>query len=70
MSKTPEQIITIAFQLVFKTGLFLDNCKLWKRRPVADKTYAHFKNCFTEAHLELRESQTTTQAGGFQGNNI
>ena len=67
---TPEQIVTIAFQLVFQTGLFPDDCKLWKRRPVGDKTYAHFKTYFTEAHLELRESQTTTQAGGFQGNNI
>ena len=62
---TPEQIITIAFQLVFKTGLFPDNCKLWKRRPVADKKYAYFKTYFTEAHLGLRESQTTTQAGCF-----
>ena len=25
---TPEQVVAVAYQLVFKTGLFLDNCKI------------------------------------------
>ena len=68
--RTPEKNIIIAFQLVFKTELFPEDCKLWKRRPVADKTYAYLKTYFTEVHLELRKSQKTTQGGGFQGHNI
>ena len=32
--------------------------------------YAYFNTYFTDVHLELRESQTTTQVGGFQGHNI
>ena len=57
---TPEHILTIAFQLVFKTGPFPDDCRLWKRRVAATKTYVEFKLFFTGAYLELRESQATT----------
>ena len=67
---TPEQILTIAFQLIFKTGLFPDNCKIWKRRRQPDKTYPEFKLFVIEAHLELRESQTTTLGGGFHENSV
>ena len=34
----PEQVITISFRLFFQTGLFLDNCKTWKRLPAGSKT--------------------------------
>ena len=29
MPYTPSQVIGISFQLVFQTGLFNDDCKLW-----------------------------------------
>ena len=35
---TPAQVIGIAFQLVFQTGIFNDNCKLWRRQPADVKT--------------------------------
>ena len=37
---TPQKKITIYFQLVFNTGLFPDNYKIWKRRLPINKTYA------------------------------
>jgi hypothetical protein len=31
---TPEQVTAVAYQLVFKTGMFPDDCKLWKERQL------------------------------------
>ena len=53
---TPEQIVTIVFQIIFQTGLFPDDCKLWKCRVLEAKTYAAFKLFFMAAHLELQEA--------------
>ena len=35
---TPEQVVDIAFQILFQTGLFLDDYKTWKRKPPNEKT--------------------------------
>ena len=67
---TSKQILIVTFQLIFKTGVFPDDCKLWKRRVQVNKTYAEFKLFFTVAHLELRESQATTLGGGFHANSV
>ena len=40
--------------------MFNDDCKLWKRRDPADKTWTKFKTFFATTHQELRESQATT----------
>jgi len=63
---TPTQVLTIAYQVIFETGLFADDCKDWKRQPVNHKTWPQFKIDFTRAHQEYRESQVTTpRAAGF-----
>jgi hypothetical protein len=63
---TPAQVLTIAYQIIFQTGIFADDCRNWKRQPVAYKTWPQFKIDFTRAHQEYRESQVTTpHAAGF-----
>ena len=37
-SYAPAQVVGISFQLVFQTGLFNDDCKLWRRQPADVKT--------------------------------
>jgi hypothetical protein len=66
---TPVQVTNIAYQLVFQTGLLPDECKLWKRRSVANKTWDAFKTEFALAHQELRETQLTTGSTGFHSAN-
>jgi hypothetical protein len=66
---TPEQVVLIAYNLVFKTGLFEEECKLWRRRTTANRTWTEFKLVFTLAHQELRESKQTTRATGFHSAN-
>ena len=62
---TPQQIITSAYLLVHKTALFNEECKTWRARPVAERTWINFKQQFLEAYRQLRADQTTT-AGHLQ----
>ena len=57
---TPSQVVGINFQLVFQTGIFNNECKLWRRQPVDVKTWTQFNEFFATSHQEWRESQTTT----------
>jgi hypothetical protein len=66
---TPAQVTAIAYELVFKTGIFHDECKLLKRRIAADKNWADFKTVSSLAHQELRESQLTSSDIGFHSAN-
>ena len=65
-----EQFLGIAFQLVYQTGLFIDDCKAWKRLPVQQKTWTAFKNFFATTHNEWRESQSTTTGAEFHSANL
>ena len=57
---TPLQVVTNAFRLVFQTGMFVQDCKDWKRTTPDDNMWANFKTFFATAHQEWRESQATT----------
>ena len=45
-----EQVFGITFQLVYQTGLFVDNFRAWKCLPVQQKTWTAFKTFFATAH--------------------
>jgi hypothetical protein len=61
---SPEQVVAIAYQLVFATGMFLDYCKTWKRR-------ANFKVYFSSAHRKFHKAKTVTAgATGYQSANF
>ena len=47
---SPAQVVATAFHLLFATGMFLDDCKNWKRKNDADKTWANFKTYSSLAH--------------------
>ena len=64
-----EQVVSIAFQLVFQTGLFPDDCKIWKRQAPELKTRPGFKAFFATAHQEWHESLLSTAGAGFQSAN-
>jgi hypothetical protein len=50
---TIPQIIAIAYNSVFQTGLFADACCKWQHRLLAYKTWTTFKSDFALAHQEL-----------------
>jgi hypothetical protein len=59
---TDAQVLTLAYTLVYNTGLYFDECKEWKAKPAADKTWDLFKNFFLQAQSELRQQQQATSA--------
>jgi hypothetical protein len=60
-----------AFQLIHATGLFVEDCKLRKRRNVADTTWDQFKTFFSQSHREFRDGRgTTVGATNYQSNNV
>ena len=65
-----NQLLTTAYNLVYATGLFFDDCKAWNRLPANQKTMDHFKTTFQQAQRELRDQQRTAQQAGFQANGI
>ena len=64
------QLLTTAYNLVYATGLFFDDCKAWNRLPTNQKTMENFKTTFQQAQRELRDQQRTAQQAGFQANGI
>eukprot|EP00957_Ditylum_brightwellii_P143728 10950237-Ditylum_brightwellii.AAC.1 len=47
-----------------------DTCKDWIHGPNADKTWANFRNHFTEAHQFFYELQQAAAQAGFAANNV
>jgi hypothetical protein len=63
---SPAQVLNVAYQLVFRTGIFTDECKIWKRQPADYKTWPHFKVDFAVAYQEYNEALAITpRAAGF-----
>ena len=59
-----------AFQLVYQTGLFVDDCKAWKCLPKQQKTWIGLKTFFAAAHKEWHKSQSTTTGAEFHSANL
>ena len=53
---TPKQVTNNAFQLIHTTGMFVEDCKIWKRHSAAYKTWDQFKTDFAESHREVRDA--------------
>ena len=53
---TPVQVLNTAYNVIASTGMFQDDCKVWKRKAETDKTWTQFKIDFAIAHAELVDS--------------
>ena len=65
---TAEQLLRIAYTLVFKTGLYFEDCKTWNARPANQHTWDNFKIHFQTAQRLLRDQMRTTKQAGFHSN--
>jgi hypothetical protein len=64
---TANQVLAIAFNHVFRTGIMQSACERWTSLPTMNTTWATFQDLFTAAH-ETYES-LTAHAGGYHGAN-
>jgi hypothetical protein len=66
---TQAQIVLIAYNLIFQTGMFPEACREWRRRPTVEKTWVNFKTEMVLSHEEFRASQVTSNQAGYQSAN-
>ena len=65
---TAEQLLCIAYTLVFKTGLYFEDCKVWNAHPAPARPWDNFKTHFQNAQRLLRDQMRTTKQAGFHSN--
>ena len=63
-----DQLLHIAYTLVFKTGLYFEDCKAWNAKPNNEKTWTTFKTHFHHAQRLFRDQLRTTKQAGFTSN--
>jgi hypothetical protein len=62
---TDKQIMDRAQAIVTKTGLYADDMKLWRKRPVVKQTWPLFQEFMLAAQTELRQQQATNKQIGY-----
>ena len=65
---TTKQLLRIAYTLVFKTGLYFEDCKTWNACPATARTWDNFKTHFQTAQCLLHNQMRTTKQAGFHSN--
>ena len=65
---TTELLLCIAYTLVFKTGLYFEECKQWNNCLAPEKTWANFKTQLHNAQRLLHDQLRTTKQAGFHSN--
>ena len=51
---TPEQVVTMSYDLIFVTGYFTDTCLVWKKKW-RSKNWAEFKIYFAKEHCAWKD---------------
>ena len=65
---TADQLLHIAYTLVFKTGLYFEDCKACNAKLNNEKTWTTFKTHFHRAQRLLCNQLCTTKQAGFTSN--
>ena len=52
---TQNQIQATAYNLVFNTGMFTNNLRDWRRKPIAVQTWANFKPFMSDRYTKWRQ---------------
>jgi prefoldin subunit 5 len=66
---TDHQIVNATYTIIYKMGVYYDDCDDWLDLPAAEQTWANFQTQFTAAHRKAKRKQRTTQLEGYHGAN-
>eukprot|EP00957_Ditylum_brightwellii_P138496 10556837-Ditylum_brightwellii.AAC.1 len=64
-----QQILTITFDAMYRTGLYNEKCVTWEDKPNAEKTWPNWKIFFTKV---IRDHRRLRKAAGmhYQANSV
>jgi hypothetical protein len=65
---TPQQQITICYNILNRSGRMVQDIKEWNRRPAHLKDWTNFKTFFRRVHTEIRETTNETMEQMQQAN--
>jgi hypothetical protein len=66
---TFHQLVDAAYTIIYKRGVYYNDCDDWLDRPLNDQTWTNFQKHFTAAHRKAKRKQRTTQSEGYHGAN-
>ena len=53
-TKTDNQLVTYAYLIFQKSGIFMDSLRRWNTKPIADQTFDNFKKFMRTEYLDLQ----------------
>ena len=65
-----SQLARKGYNIVKKTGLFESDCKEWRNKPDAERTWINFQTFFANADDDRRKNAPTTSTAGYSANQI
>ena len=64
------QLMRMSYNNIKATGLFNDQCCLWRAKPAADKTYDNLVEYFTNCDNDRRQNEVTSGSAGYSANAV
>jgi hypothetical protein len=64
-----QQIIIIAYSLIFASDAYPEACREWRKKSEVDKNWENFKTEFASAYHDRCEATTTSQRSGYHDAN-
>jgi hypothetical protein len=66
---TDQQIVDTASTIIYKTGVYYDDCEDWLETTPQHQTWINFQKHFNAAHCKAKRKQRTTQLEGYHSVN-
>jgi hypothetical protein len=66
---TDQQIVDAAYTIIYKTGVYYDDCDDWLETTPQHQTWINFQKHFNAAHRKAKRKQRTTQSEGYHSAN-
>ena len=63
---TAKQIVSKAYNILLKSGVYLLGCREWEHKPDEDKTWVNFKKHFTKEYRLLKTQRSLGTTESFQ----
>ena len=64
-----QQVVDLEYIIISKHMIFRSYIRKWMRQPEIEKMWVNFKQTFTEARQELRDTDATVDEFGFHSTN-
>ena len=64
------QLMRLAYDNIKNTGIFTEECRLWRQKPAAAKTYGALKTYFIACDTDRRQNITTSGTAGYSANAV